>query len=325
MITVQGHWREVVDFYGVREDDLQTLHAHKEFFDHNATEIIEDFYKQLTSLPNLVNIFKEHSTLERLKKTQVWYFKTLSTALIDDDYIAGREKIGAVHARIGLSAIWFLGGYSIYLRLIADKIASSNVTDGAQLYQAVSRRFLFDSAIILEQYVGNVFKANEAYRNNMEEVSVALMDSVRQVSAIASDFANTASELAQSQETVVKTVNDLTRDSEKIDELGEFVDDVASQTHLLGLNAAIEAARVGDHGNGFAVVANEVRKLAERAKGSSRDIKASVVQVIAQVNTINEQVQHTMAISEQQAASAQELSALIQNIEGVTQRLIVDQ
>lgn len=321
LISVQGRWKKLIDFYDLDQSDLDVLHENREFFNNNAEDIVNAFYENIMQVDHLAGIIHQHSTLERLRKTQIWYFKTLSSNNIDDEYIASREKIGAIHAKIGVSAIWFLGGYSIYLHQISKFIESSNLADGYRLYRAVSQRFLFDSAIILEQYIGDIFKSNELYKRNMHEASQSLLESVNQVSSIASDFAKSATALVVTQETVVQSVNELTIDSRNIDELSEFVIDVAAQTNVLGLNAAIEAARAGDSGRGFSVVANEVRKLAERAKGSSENIKQVVTNVRARISTINQQVESTMAISEQQAASAQELAALISALEKAANKL----
>ena len=130
--------------------------------------------------------------------------------------------------------------------------------------------------------VDSAERVNQQTRNGQ-----ALIDS--QVSAIAA--------LSGEMEKSVAAIDQLAQNSQEIGRVVEVINSIAQQTNLLALNAAIEAARAGEQGRGFAVVADEVRSLAKRTQQSTHEIEA-MISVLGQgvgmaVNTMN--ASHAMA------------------------------
>jgi methyl-accepting chemotaxis protein len=99
---------------------------------------------------------------------------------------------------------------------------------------------------------------------------------------------NKIAEVVLNAAEIVKKLGD---SSDKIGEIIQVIDDIADQTNLLALNAAIEAARAGEHGRGFAVVADEVRKLAERTTKATKEIASMINQIQKDTNHAVESIE----------------------------------
>ena len=117
-------------------------------------------------------------------------------------------------------------------------------------------------------------------------------------------------------------VIDLGKNSDKIGEIIKVINDIAEQTNLLALNAAIEAARAGEHGRGFAVVADEVKKLSERTSNATKEIQEMINKiqrdtkdVVSSINAGNEVVQRGKD-------SAQKAGEAILNIVNTTNKVV---
>ncbi|TWO29579.1 hypothetical protein YZ79_05910 [Campylobacter hyointestinalis] len=132
---------------------------------------------------------------------------------------------------------------------------------------------------------------------NLEQANAYMEESNQSIARLTKEIQNSA----DTENELAKTISQLSKDAEQVKDILTVINDIADQTNLLALNAAIEAARAGEHGRGFAVVADEVRKLAERTQKSLIEINS----------TINVIVQSIADSSERMIKNAQDVSALV--------------
>ena len=162
---------------------------------------------------------------------------------------------------------------------------------------------LSDASVKLTENGNNVAKRIQQQSDDLSEIAASieqLTTSIRVVADLGNETNDIATESGARAETGAKAIGDVVREmnvaqetvnkaagvidqlgheSERIAAVVETIREVADQTNLLALNAAIEAARAGEAGRGFAVVADEVRKLAERTTQSTKDIAETINKV----------------------------------------------
>jgi methyl-accepting chemotaxis protein len=159
----------------------------------------------------------------------------------------------------------------------ASEEISSSATQQAQ--SAETQKGQATQVAVAMQEMSSTVREVSENSNSASEASRQAAETARQGGMIVEDSLAKMQAIAESVSATAEKVEELGKSSDQIGRIIGVIDDIADQTNLLALNAAIEAARAGEQGRGFAVVADEVRKLAERTTSATKEV-AQMVQNI---------------------------------------------
>ena len=191
--------------------------------------------------------------------------------------------------------------------LTASELSQTSHTIGMHIEENAKEITLNQVELLkLEGVVEATSEQSAMMVQEIEKANTMLQEAKTKIIQMETDIQQSS----ESENALASDLERLEQETDQVQSILTMISDIADQTNLLALNAAIEAARAGEHGRGFAVVADEVRKLAERTQKSLLEINATIQVIVQSINSVSEK----MSVNARFIQESSESSKMVQKV-----------
>lgn len=305
---------------GFSPSDTACLHALKPSMAGNQEEIINAFYARILSFPDFKEMIERSCTRDKIDISQLVahindvqfkHWQRFFDGTPDEAFRNLAQKIGTAHERCLLTNDLYVASSAVILEKFMGLALEHHLGDAEQVGNlkqsigAIVHMFFLDLAHAISSYDNaaartafnhasepllNAFE-HEVTRDlgSMASAAKELDGTTRSIVELNKDNLQRCRDTVSNIDALIKILGDLGQITQQIEGFAAVINDVSRKTKLLALNAAIEAARSGEYGRGFNVVANEVKALANEAEGATRQVTRQANEIQAAIeNAIKE-------------------------------------
>lgn len=200
------------------------------------------------------------------------------------------------------------------------EVNPDNLVDAVKEIKIVAQNQIEKAASVLFIVV-NALAKNGYNKLKLDSVSQRLASNFVQVSGAIQELTASSINITSHQEDLNNEINEVVVVTEQINHILKAIQSIANQTKMLGLNASIEASRVGEVGRGFSVVASEIRKLAESSKETAMGISSLISKIQESVDGTVKNARITLETTKNQSKSVEEVNSNMQDSINIVDQL----
>jgi methyl-accepting chemotaxis protein len=307
-----------ISFFGVSRADYEQFPKIAKALDKHAPTAMAAFYNKISVTPELTHFFASRQAMDHARDKQLNHWQQLFARPLDDGYFQRAERIGNIHAKIGLKPTWYIGGYAMVLEQVIQAMVDESLMQrlsGKQMARSITtlvKMVLLDMDIALSAY----FSAEEGQRLAVIDrfgealASLARGDFTTTLTDLPETFAKIESDFNNMRERISETLGQVAVTAESINtgsvEISQASDDLSTRTEQQAASLEQTAAAMDQLTNG-------VREAAEGAA----HVKTSVEEAHTDASQGGAVVKEAVKAMDDIHQSAQEITQITNVIDGI--------